>query len=323
MRILTILAGICAGLAFNSAAALDATSPWPTRSLTLITPAPPGGAVDLTAHVLAEGFAAQLKQPVHVDPRPGADGILAAQAFLSASDPGHTFLVTFGGLLVNNPVSYDKLPYDVTSDFVPVALLATDTIVICATAELPASDLPSLVLELRARPDTVRWASAPGEPKLRFLGLLKEIEVPAVFVPYKSLNQAVIDMMGGRIEVVVAPLASVRAHLQTGRLKLLATMAAERSPAAPDVPSVAEAGYHRLAMIPFIGLLARSGTNPLLVERLGQEVGAALADPSADRRLRNAGLTPAGGNAQAFADVVAEKLSENRELARLVGPNWR
>ena len=196
-------------------------------------------------------MAARLGQTVRVDPRPGADGILAAQAFLSASDPDHTFLVTFGGLLVSNPVTHDKLPYDVSSDFVPVVMLATDTIVICATAEFPAESLGDLVSEMRTRPDAVRWSSAPGEPKLRFLGLLKQIEARPLFVPYKSLNQAVIDLAAGRIEVVVAPLAAVRAQVQSGKLRLLATMAAERSPAAPSVPVGCRSGLSAIGNGPF------------------------------------------------------------------------
>ena len=323
MRRFSFIGGVCAALAVAFVAPSSAAPPWPSAPITLVTPAPPGGAIDLTARIVADGLAVQLGQTVRVDPRPGADGILAAQAFLSANNPDHTFLVTFGGLLVSNPVTHDKLPYDVSSDFVPVVMLATDTIVICAAAEFPVESLGDLVREMRARPDAVRWSSAPGEPKLRFLGLLKQIEARPLFVPYKSLNQAVIDLSAGRIEVVVAPLAAVRPQLQSGKLRLLATMAAERSPAAPNVPSVAEAGYPRLVMIPFIGLFARSGTPPEIAARLGREIGTILFNPAAEQALRNAGLKPIGGSPQALGAVVGEKLRENRELAREVGPGWQ
>ena len=295
---------------------------WPARTLSLITPAPPGGAVDLAARVAADKLAERLGRPVVVDSRPGADGIIAAEAFLGAKDKDHTFLVTFGGLLINNPVSYEKLPYDPERDFVPVAMLVVDTIVICANSGVDANDMSALVRLMRVRPEALRWASAPGEPRLRFFGVLKEIDARPLYVPYKATSQAVTDLIAGRIDIMVAPLASVLPNVRAGKLKLIAVMAGQRSPAIPDVPSVAEAGFPRLAMLPFIGLFARSGTRADIVERLNREINAILADPDVRRRLMEAGLSPSPGTPTALGSVVASKLQENRELARIVGPIW-
>lgn len=293
---------------------------WPDHALSFIIPAPPGGAVDLAARVVGRKVSERLGRPVVVESRPGADGIIAAEAFLGAKDKDHTFIVTFGGLLINNPVSYDKLPYDAEHDFVPVAMLAVDTIVICANSGVSANDMSELVRLMVEHPEAVRWASAPGEPRLRFFGALKQLDARPLYVPYKATSQAVTDLIAGRIEVMVAPLASVLPNVRTGKLKLIAVMAAQRTPAIPDVPSVVEAGYPRLAMVPFIGLFARSGTRSEIVERLNHEINAVLADPDVRRRLTEIGLSPNPGTSTALGSVVRSKLRENRELARIVGP---
>lgn len=324
MRSLPFTAALCALLvAWQTGIAQSAPVPWPDRSITLITPAPAGGAIDLIARTTGENLALRLGQPVIVDSRPGADGIIAAQAFLGASAADHTFLVTFGGLLVNNPVSYPKLPYNAERDFVPVSMLALDTIVICIADKLQASDLAGLVRILRERPDEIRWASASGEPRLRFSGFLKQVDTHLVYVPYKALSQAVIDVMAGRLEVLVAPMALVLPQVQTGRLKLLATMAMQRSPAAPNVPTVTESGYSQLAMLPFIGLFARAGIRSEIVAQLNREINIILSDPTTAQRLQDAGLKPAAGTPEELGAAVINKLQENRDLKRLVGPGWR
>jgi tripartite-type tricarboxylate transporter receptor subunit TctC len=307
-------------LAAGCAAAQSSTEGWPSRSLTFITPAPPGGPVDLIARVISDGLAARLGKPVVVEARPGADGIIAAQAFLGQPDRDHTFMVTFGGLLINNPVSYDKLPYDPERDFVPVSMLATDTIVICANANFAADDLANLVSLMRAHPETVRWASAPGEPRLRFFGFLKQVDAKPLFVPYKATSQAVIDMIAGRVDVMLSPLAAVLPSVRVGKLKLLAVMSATRSPVVADVPSTSEAGYPGLAMVPFVGLFARRGSHQYIVDRLNGEVSAILADSAVRSRLAEAGLTPSPGSPALLGATITAKLQENRELARIVGP---
>ena len=324
MRSLPFTAVLCTLLvAWQTGLAQSAPAPWPDKSITLITPAPPGGAIDLIARTTGGNLSLRLGQPVIVDSRPGADGIIAAQAFLGASDVDHTFLVTFGGLLVNNPVSYPKLPYDAERDFVPVSMLAQDTIVICVADKLQASDMAGLVRLLREHSDEIRWASASGEPRLRFSGFLKQVDTRLVYVPYKALSQAVIDVMAGRIEILVAPMALVLPQAHTGRLKLLATMAMQRSPAAPSVPTVAESGYPQLVMMPFIGLFARVGIRSEIVARLNHEINLIFSDPATARRLQDAGLTPATGTPEGLGAVVVNKLQENRDLDRLVGPGWR
>jgi tripartite-type tricarboxylate transporter receptor subunit TctC len=311
-------------LTSNSVAAQSSDPPgWPARSLTFIIPAPPGGAVDLTARVIGDRLAERLGKPVVVDSRPGADGIIAAEAFLGAADKNHTFMVTFGGLLINNPVSYDKLPYDAERDFLPVSMLVTDTIAICANIGFAADDLAGLASLMRMQPEAVRWSSAPGEPRLRFFGFLKQVDARPLYVPYKATSQAVIDMIAGRIDVMISPLATVLPNVRTGKLKLLAVMSAMRSPVVPNVPSTSEAGYPGLAMVPFVGLFARRGTDGRIVDRMNREIDAILADSVVRSRLVDAGLSPNPGSPAALGATIAAKLQENRELARVVGPIWQ
>jgi len=305
------------------AAASPEPPSWPSRSLTFVTPTPPGGAVDLTARVIADKLAERIGLPVVVDSRPGADGNIAAEAFLGHALSDHTFMVTFGGLLINNPVSHDKLPYDAERDFVPVSMLVTDTIAICANVSFPADDLAGLVSLMRGHAEAVRWSSAPGEPRLRFFGFLKQVDATPLYVPYKATSQAVIDMIAGRIELMISPLAAVLPNVRDGKLKLLALMSPMRSPIVPNVPSVSEVGYPGLAMIPFIGLFARRGTDARIVNRMNREIGAILADSVVRSRLVDAGLTPNPSSSDELGMIIATKLQENRELARVVGPIWQ
>src|SRR5262245_38849959 len=293
---------------------------WPSRSLTFVIPAPPGGAVDLTARVIGDKLAERVGRPVVVDSRPGADGIIAAEAFLGTADKDHTFMVTFGGLLINNPVSYDKLPYDAERDFLPVSMLVTDTIAICASVSFAADDLAGMVSLMRAHPEVVRWSSAPGEPRLRFLGFLKQVDARPLQVPYKATSQAVIDMIAGRIDVMICPLAGVLPNVRARKLKLIAVMSPMRSPVVPNVPTTSEAGYPGLAMVPLIALFARRGTDARIVDRMNREIHAILADGPVRARLEDAGLTPNPGSPAELGATIALKLQENRELARVVGP---
>ncbi len=321
MRLLAVaFLGLVSGCV---AAQSPSPNAWPSRALTFVIPAPPGGAVDLTARIVGDKLAERIGQPVVVESRPGADGIIGAEAFLGATDRDHTFMVTFGGLLINNPVSYDKLPYDSERDFLPVSTLVTDTIVVCATIGVAANDLAGLVSLMRGHPEAVRWASAPGEPRLRFFGFLKQVDAAPLYVPYKATSQAVIDMIAGRVDVMISPLAGVLPNVRAGKLKLLAVMSAMRSPAIPNVPSTVEAGYAGLAMVPFVGLFARRGTDARVIDRMNREIGAILADGVVRARLAEAGLTPNPDSPAQLSATIAAKLQENRDLARVVGPIWQ
>ena len=173
---------------------------------------------------------------------------------------------------------------------------------------------------MRAHPDAVRWSSAPGEPRLRFFGFLKQADARSLYVPYTATSQAVIDMIAGRIDVMIAPLAAVLPNVRSGTLKLLAVMSLMRSQVVPDVPSAGEGGYPGLAMVPFIGLFARRGTDAGIVDRMNRETSAILADSMVRGRLVDAGLTPNPGSPAQLGATITAKLRENRELARVVGP---
>lgn len=174
---------------------------------------------------------------------------------------------------------------------------------------------------VRARPGSLRWSGVSGEPRLRFFGFLKQLDASALHVPYKFVGQqAIVDMIGGRIDVMAAGLAAVLPNVRSGKLKLIAVMSTTRSPVLPNVPSAGEAGYPVLAMVPFLGLFARRGTDPRIVDRMNREIGAILADGGVRARLVDGGMTPSPGTPAQLGALIATKLQENRELARLVGP---
>jgi tripartite-type tricarboxylate transporter receptor subunit TctC len=250
-------------------------SSWPERSVRIITPFNPGISPDAAARTFADAFGKAWKQPVIVENRPGADTMLGTQAFLQAGD-NHALLFTTHSTFTVIPLLHAKVSYDPVADMRPISLAVEDYIGVVAPPSLKINSLPEFVELARQTPAKLNFYAAPGSPYLAYLAFAKRAQIETTFVPYNSPVSAVSDLSEGRIHVAVLPLASVLGAIQGGKMKLLAVTNAERSPAAPDVPTVGEQGYQDFTFGGFLGFFAPKEMPLEMRNRIASDVQNAL-----------------------------------------------
>ncbi|MGK7865595.1 Bug family tripartite tricarboxylate transporter substrate binding protein [Falsiroseomonas sp. E2-1-a4] len=267
----------------------------------LVTPAAPGSSTDMVARLYAERLAAVWGQPVVVEPRTGADGIIAAEAMLGARD-GHTLLFSPAGVVTVTPLLRDRLPFDPVKDIVPLSLVATDFLCVAVTAALPeVMSLPHLVDAARERPGTLSFAAGLGGLSLALPAFLRERGLAVTVASYRSPPDAIPDLVAGRLHVLLGPLAPMLRLARDGRVRVLAVTNPERTPAAPQVPTVIEEGFPELEVEGTIGLFGPPGLAVEARSRISEAVMRAAADPSLAERLGSAGIVPRSEPADAFS----------------------
>jgi tripartite-type tricarboxylate transporter receptor subunit TctC len=288
---------------------------WPQQTVRILTTAPSGSSSDTVARTLADVLAKRWKQAVVVENRPGADGIIAAQGFVEARD-GHTLLFTTHSTLTVNPILHENLPYDPVRDFAPVSLAVEDFLCVVAAPSLPANSLRELVELARAKAGDLSAYAVPGSPFLSMLAFQKRAGISMTFVTYRNAGQAVTDLSQGRIHVALLPLALVLGQASTNKVKLLAVTNAQRSPAAAEIPTVAETGYPDLTFGGLLGLFGPKDMPGDLRERLSVEIRTVLAEPMVKERLTNAGVAPRGTSPGEFDAILDEQRAKWMAIAR-------
>jgi tripartite-type tricarboxylate transporter receptor subunit TctC len=303
------------GLLAALAASKVGWAAWPERTVRVVVPSPPGGAVDLAARLYAERLAVDWKVPVVVDNRPGADGILAAQAVINARDD-HILLFSFPGIVTVVPLLHDSLPYDPAADLVPISTAASDTLAVAADPSMAATNLDGLLSLARARPMAFNWTAAPGAPYLTFLDFQKNAGVEMTFVPYRSPTSALPDLMAGQIQVLVVPLGSVLAPLRDGRFRALAITTEQRSPSLPEVPTAAEQGHPELTIEARLGFFGSKALDAKLRDLIAADVRRVAEDSGMNRRLRAVGLEPCSSTPLGYASHLRDQAARWATLSR-------
>lgn len=307
-----------------AAAALPArAADWPTRPLRIVLPFPPGGTSDLVARLLADKLAAALGQPVVVESKPGANGIIASD-FVAKSTDGHTLLFA-SAAHASNATLYPKLPYDSARDFVPVALVVPPgPMVIVAHPSLPANNVRELIDAARRNPGKIAYASAGVGNTLHLAGEMFDqmAGVQMLHVPYKGAAPALNDLMGGQVQLMFNSALVVAPQVKDGKLKLIAQTGARRSPVLPaDLPTVAESGLPGFEVTGWFGLFAPANLPREAVRRLNAEVQRAMATPEARDKLVLLGspepstLSPEGFGA--FVDAETQRYAKVIKAANL------
>jgi tripartite-type tricarboxylate transporter receptor subunit TctC len=270
-RVKKSLASIClciaGAVAFAPAALAQA---WPAKPVRFVVPQAPGGATDIFARTMAQKLGEKWGQPVVVENRAGAAGVIGTDAVAKSAADGYTFLVTYEGSQAINQSLYAKIPYDSIKDFQPVATLATTAFFLIAGPATDAADLPALVAAARAKPGSINYASS-GSGSINHLlaEMLKtEAGVEMTHVPYKAIAAATADVMGGQVHVAFASVPSVIQLVRGGKLRALAVSSAGRNAIAPEVPTIAEAGYPGFDVNPWWGILAPAGTPRDVVDKV-------------------------------------------------------
>jgi tripartite-type tricarboxylate transporter receptor subunit TctC len=303
-------------LAGLSSPAVSFAAAWPQQPVRIITgPLAAGSSIDATARVLAEHFSMRWKQSVVVDTRPGADGIIAAKALLDARD-GHTLLFTTHSIFTVVPLLREPIPYNPKEDFAPISLGVHDFLAVVVAPSLPVNSLHELVELARKKPTELNYYAVPGAPYLGYLAFQRGTGIHTTFVPYANHTNAISDLAEGRLQIAVLPLASVVGLGKTGKLKLLAVLNDQRSPATPDVPTMAEAGFPGFFSGGLLGMFAPKEMPVQLRERIAAEMCEVLSQPEVKERLASFGLVAHGTTPAEFGAILDAQRGKWAAVAR-------
>jgi tripartite-type tricarboxylate transporter receptor subunit TctC len=303
-------------------AAAWAQEPFPSRPIRLIVSFTPGGGADLTARTVALKMSGELKQPIVVENRPGANGLVGAGAAAQSAPDGYTLLLTDRGALGINPSLYRTLPYDPTRDFAYVGIATVAPYVLVSDPRLPVKTLAELIAYAKASPGKVNYGSfgIASMAHLNLEALKARLGIDLVHVPYKGAGPAVQGVVAGDAGVTIASPAAVLGFVRDGRLRALAIGAKQRSPLLPDVPTLGEAGADEdLLASTYFALALPAGTPRPIVQRLHQEMKSALSAREVAERLANAGLEPLGGTGEELAEQVKRDIPRFRKLIAQIG----
>ena len=290
----------------SAALALTALSPsgaeaqaaYPAKAVTFIVPFAPGGGTDISARTVAAKLTALWAKSgganVIVENRGGAGGILGADAVAKARPDGYTLLIANVGTQSINPSLYPKLPYNPDTAFAPISLICELPFVLMASPSLKVNSVKELVAYAKANPDKVTFASSGsgGSPHLTAEIFQLATGTKMVHVPYKGGGPAMTDLMAGHVDLLFASVLESSGNIKSGKLKGLAVTHAKRSPALPDVPTLAEAGVKNAESGSWIALLAPAGTPAPIIEKLAADVKAVVADPEVREKLVAQGAVP-------------------------------
>jgi tripartite-type tricarboxylate transporter receptor subunit TctC len=307
-------------LLFAAAAALAQTD-YPSRPVRIIVPSPPSGGTDIVARVLAAHFSNAFGQQFFVENKPGAGNVIGIEAAARAAPDGYTLLVSASTIALNS-VLYKKVPYDPLRDFAPITLAATAPNILVVNPKLPIKSVADLIAAATAKPGALSYGT-PGigtSPHL-CMELFKSMAgIDMQHVPYKGTSAAVMDVIGGQIEVAFATALTAKPLIDAGRLRALAVSGPRRVAALPDVPPVAEAGVPGYEAMQWYGLLAPAGTPAPIIARVHSEAMVALRSPEMKARLAADGAEPLGTTPAEFGAYIKrelEKWSRVRDTAHI------
>lgn len=311
-----LLTALLAAAAWAAPMVASAQGAYPNKSIRFIVPYSPGGFPDTVARVYAQRLGDRVGQSVVVDNRPGANGVVAAQALASAPKDGYTFLVTDGSMFSINPAIYKSLGYDYKRDFMPVSLAARAPLYLAVNPKVPVNNFQELVALARAKPGTLNYGSSGigSTHHLTMEALKVALGLQITHVPFKGTGQSVPALIGGQVEILWSALPSLAGFVKTGQVKLVANNASQRSQQEPNVPTIAEVlpGFD---FAPIVGVLAASGTPASVIERISTEMALIAKMPEVIQTFNNAGVDPIGSGPAEYNKAI---LGENERLAKAI-----
>ena len=297
--------------------ATGAQAAWPNKPIRLITPFTAGGATDVIARVLGSQLTALYKQPVNVDPRPGADGALAAQELLRAPADGHTVFLATASALSFVPNVRKSAGYDPLKDFQPLTQFMTFSFYLMVHESLPGRQLNDVLAHLRVNPGKFSYASGNSTALLAAAQLATSAGVDLIGAPYKGEAQAVVDMIGGRVHMMWATPAVMPALQKDGKFRPLAVLLSERNAAFPDVPTIGEAGMPLVNVVPWGGFVVPAATPRDVAAAAAQALREAMGHAEVRASAEKNGLVLRPGSAEAFSKLIGEQLTAYGQAIKL------
>ena len=313
-----LLAGLFAiGLQAHDATAAET---YPTRAVKIIVAYPAGGANDIVARSIAEELSRDLGQPVVIENKSGAAGVVGAEAAAHATPDGYTLLMAAGAHTLA-PSLNAKLPYDIVMDFQPISLAATSTYLLVVNPSVPARSVKELVALAKAQPGKLNFASSGAGAPPHLAGVLfqKMTATELNHVPYRGDTPGIADLVAGHVQLAFFSISPLIPQVQSGKLRALAITSDTRSAAMPDLPTLAESGLPGYNVGTWWGLMAPAGTPRPIVERLAAAMKKAVAVPAIRERFVASGIDPKSNTPDEFAAMVKAEVSRYRELAKAAG----
>jgi tripartite-type tricarboxylate transporter receptor subunit TctC len=297
----------------------QAQSNWPTKPVKILAPTAPGGTADNLARLYGLHMSKVTGQQFYVENRGGAGNVLGIESVVRSPADGYTLLIGAGTITINHLV-VKKLPYDVLRDLTPVTQLISVPNVLVVHPAQPMKTLADYIAAAKAAPGKITYGSAGVGSNLHLaMELLKyRTGIEVTHVPYKGVGPALQDTLAGHVMSMISNIPSSRPHIDKGSLRALAVTSAKRSPALPDVPTMAESGVKDYEVLNWFGMFAPAGTPPVIVERLAVEAAAMFADPKTKAMLTAEGADPVGSKPADFAKFVRAEIAKWDEVGKAV-----
>ncbi|MGO4706789.1 Bug family tripartite tricarboxylate transporter substrate binding protein [Microvirga sp. 2MCAF38] len=299
----------CAAFA---AATLQVGAAWaqsyPQQPIRFIVPFSSGGGTDVVARIYADELTKTLGQPVLVDNRPGAEGIVGTSAAAAAAPDGYTILLVLQATMALNPSLYKATNYDPAKDFTPIARISEAPYVVVVHPSLGVTNLSDLVKKAKAEPGKINYASGASAAFLASELMQKTMGIKLTHIPYKGSGPAITDLLSGRVGLMLSSPVSVLPHIKSGKLVALAVTGPQRSQSLPDLPTVAELGYPGFDVVGWYGVAAPRGTSADVTNRLAEAFKAAASKPEVRAHLDRAGVEPSSSTPQQFSSYIETEL---------------
>ena len=315
----TRIAVLAAALAVATPAIQAQT--YPNKPIRVVLPYPPGGGLDTIARPLAHDLTQRLGQQVVVDNRGGASGNIGMELAAKAPPDGYTVVMALTAQLAVNPSLFRKLPYDPVKDFAPITLMANGPYLLVVHPSLPVKSVKEFIALARKHPGQIVYASSGNGSGGHLAAVLLEsmAHIKMLHVPYKGGGQALVDLLAGNVQMLFAPYASSKGHIQSGRIRALAVTTAKRPAAIPDLPTLAEAGVPGYDSDVWYAMLAPAGTPRAIVERLNRETLAVLKQPDYAKFLFSSAIDPVGSTPEELATHIKSEIAKYAKVIKEAG----
>lgn len=318
-RMLTAL--VLSLLPMLAAAQPAAAQDFPNRPIKLVVPFPPGGPNDIIARVVGQRMQELLGQPVVVENRAGAGGVIGTDAVVKSPPDGYTIAITSAGALAISASLQEKVPYDSTKDLRAVTLVAKVPELLVLATNVPAGSLQELLALAKSKPGQLNFASSGSGSMPHLAGELLRLEgkVDIVHVPYRGAAPAVNDILGGQVQMVFLDLPVLLPHVQSGKVKPIVVGSKARVPTLPNVPTTAEAGFPKIEAENWYGMVAPAGTPDAIIARLNKAAVDALRSPEVKDKLSAQGAILVGDTPEEFAAYIRSEIKKWGEVVKSAG----
>ena len=296
-----------------------ASAQYPNKPIRMIVPFPPGGAAELGARIFAQPLGQQLGQPVIIETKPGAEGIIASEAVKLSAPDGYTLYYGTATGMSFAPAAKKVPPYDPVNDFTPISMVGIFGFFVISHASLPVNTIGELVAYARANPGKLNYGTGNATSILATAQFAAQQKIDMVHIPYKGDGPLSVDLLAGRVNFAIATPGLAAPHIKEGKLRALATLLPSRNPLLPDAPTLGEAGLAPVPITPWGGLFGPAKLPKDVVDRVAREMAVVLAKPEVKEAFGKLAFEPRSSTPQELSVFVAEQLEAYRRVTRQVG----